>query len=281
MYALSVENEKGEALTLTGSEKYDVVEITGLTTPAAAVNVSEIASVDGATFIGSRVGTRNIVITLNIKPPVEENRIALYRYFRAKRYVKIRYKNDHREVFTEGYVESFENNLFGMVQQPQISVICPDPFWRDVVDTKAVFSDLTALFEFPFSIAAEGVEFSRIERMTSTYINIGEVASGAVIRLHAAAEVVNPTFYNSTTNEFLGLTVTMQAGDIIIINTNAGYKSVTLTRSGTVTNLISSRQNGSKWVQFEPGTNQLSYDASEGQAYLDVTVTAVQKFEGV
>lgn len=281
MFTMSIENEKGETLVLSNSEQYDVIDVQGLTSPAAAVTTSEIAGVDGAVFNSSRIGTRNIVITLNIKPPIEENRIALYKYFRVKRYVKIHYINEHRDVYEEGYIETFENNLFGMTQQPQISVICPNPFWQDVVDTKAVFSDLTALFEFPFSIAAAGVEFSRIDRLTSAYINVGEVPTGVVIHMHASGQVVNPTFYNNTTNEFIGLIATMQTGDLITIDTNVGHKSVTLTRSGTVTNLLSSRQSGSKWVQFEPGENLISYDADDGQSYLDVTVTAVRKFEGV
>lgn len=281
MYTLIVENKRGEQLELTHNENYDVLEVDGLNPPTAAINTVEIANVDGARFNSSRIETRNIVIRLNIKPPIETNRIALYKYFRVKRYIKIYYQNEHRDVFTEGYIETFENNLFGMTQQPQISVICPNPFWQDTHDTHAVFSDLVSLFEFPFSIAVEGIEFSRIERLTSTYINIGEVASGAVIRMHAAAEVVNPTFYNNTTNEFFGVTVTMQTGDLIVIDTNVGHKSVTLIRSGTVTNLLPNRQNGSKWIQFEPGENRISYSADEGQAHLDVTVTAVQKFEGV
>lgn len=282
MFRLFVENEKGDKLELTNSDKYDVIEIDGLNPPVANINLVEIANVDGAHFNSSRIQTRNVVLRLNIKPPIEANRINLYKYFRAKRYVKLSYKNDTRDVYTEGYVETFENNQFDMTQQPQISIICPNPFWKSTNETEVDFSSTSALFEFPFSIPVGGIEFSRINRVTTTYLNAGEVATGAIIKFHATANgITNPVFYNLTTNKFFGLTFEMNEGDEIIINTLQGEKSVSLIRSGTKTNILSARQALSDWIVFEPGVNEISYDADHGQANLRVSVIAVQKFEGV
>ena len=73
----------------------------------------------------------------------------------------------------------------------------------------------------------------------------------------------------------------MQSGDIITIDTQIGEKSVTLTRSGTTTNILYQMASGSTWVQFAPGVNQISYDADAGAANLEVSVTLIQKYEGV
>lgn len=281
MYKLIVENEKGERLELTNSPYFDVLELDGIGSLEAQINTAELANVDGAMYSNSRIHSRNIVITLNIRYPIEENRIKLYKYFRVKRYVKLYYRNDHRDVYTEGYVETFENNLFKNLQQPQISIICPCPFWKSNSDNTVNFSVLSALFEFPFSIPAAGIEFSRINKITTTYINAGNVETGAVIRLHATGEVEDPVIFNRTTGEFFGITVTMTSGDEIVINTQQGEKSVKLTRGGTVTNLLASRTSGSSWLVFEPGENETGYSAESGQSSLDVTVTVVQKFEGV
>lgn len=282
MYTLIVENERGEQLELTHNENYDVLEVIGLNPPTAAINTVEIAGIDGARFNSSRIETRNIVITLNIKPHIETNRLALYKYFRVKRYIKVYYKNEHRNVYAEGYVESFENNPFTQLQQPQISIICPNPFWKSTSDITVDFSNLSALFEFPFSIPSEGIEFSRINKITTTYINAGDVETGGIIKFHAMSnQILNPIFYNRTTGKYFGLNFDMYEGDVITVNTQQGEKSVTLLRNGVTTNLLSQRQNGSSWITFEPGVNEISYGADEGQNGLNVTVTAVQKYEGV
>lgn len=282
MYTLIVENERGEQLELTHNENYDVVEIIGLNPPTAAINTANVAGYDGARFNSSRVEQRNIVITLNIRYPIEANRLALYKYFRVKRYIKIYYKNGSRDVYIEGYVESFENNLFGMTQQPQISIICPNPFWKSIKETYVDFSNLSALFEFPFSISSSGIEFSRINKVTTAYINAGDVETGAIIRFYATSnQILNPIFYNRTTGKYFGLNFDMHEGDVIIINSQQGEKSAALLRNGQTTNILSSRQSGSSWITFEPGENEISYSADEGQNNLNVTVTAVQKFEGV
>lgn len=282
MYTLIVENEKGEQLELTHNENYDIIEVIGLNPPPAAINTVNVAGFDGSRFNSSRIEQRNIVITLNIRPHIETNRLTLYKYFRVKRYIKVYYKNEHRDVYIEGYVESFENNLFGMTQQPQISIICPNPFWKSTDDIIVDFSNLTALFEFPFSIPSAGIEFSRINKITTTYINAGDVETGAIIKFYASSnQILNPTFYNRTTGKYFGLNFDMYEGDVITVNTQQGEKSASLLRGGVTTNILSNRQSGSSWITFEPGENEISYSADEGEANLNVTITAVQKFEGV
>lgn len=282
MYTLIVENERGEQLELTHNKSYDVVEVIGLNPPTAAINTAIVSGFDGSRFNSSRIEQRNIVITLNISCPIEANRLILYKYFRVKRYVKIYYKNGSRDVYIEGYVESFENNIFTRLQQPQISIICPNPFWKSTTDINVEFSNMAALFEFPFSIPSEGIEFSSINKITTTYINIGDVATGAIIKFYANSDqILNPIFYNRTTGKYFGLNFDMYDGDVITVNTQQGEKSVTLLRDGITTNILSNRQSGSTWITFEPGENEISYGADEGQSNLNVTVTAVQKYEGV
>lgn len=282
MYTLIVQNANGDQLNLTENTNYDVLEVTGTNPPPASINTVNVAGIDGSRFNSSRIGQRNIVITLDIKAPIEKNRIELYRYFKVKKYIKIYYQNENRDVYIEGYVESFENNPWSKHQRPQISIICPDPFWKAVNETNIKFSKTIGLFEFPFSIPSGGVEFSRIEKLTTVFVNFGEVAIGAIIEFHAETnQVLNPKFYNRTTNTFFGLNFDMYAGDRIIINTQQGHKSAVLMRNGVSQNLLSDRMENSSWVTFEPGENEISYDADEGSENLNVTVTAVQQFEGV
>lgn len=282
MYRLIVENERGQTLELTGNRNYDVLSVSGTNPPVAAINTVPIVGVDGTRFNSSRTEQRNIVLSLNIQPPIETNRLLLYEFFKVKRWVKLYYKNRNRDVYIEGYVESFENNPWTKLQQPQISIICPQPYWLAKTETRVRFSASNALFEFPFSIPDGGIEFSTVRALTTATINAGEVETGCVITLYADANgVENPKIYNNTTGDFFGVNVTMQAGDVITINSLKGEKSVFLQRGTTKTNLLGDRASGSAWIVLAPELNELTIDAAEGLDKLRATVHLVQKFEGV
>lgn len=282
MYRLIIENEKGEQLELTNNRNYDVIGVTGTNPPVAAINTVNVAGMDGSRYNSSRTEQRNIVITLNIQHPIEENRLTLYKFFRVKRWVKIYYKNNHRDVYIEGYVESLENNPWTQLQQPQISIICPQPYWLSTSETTVRFSNSIALFEFPFSIPADGIEFSTLQNITTATVNAGEIETGCIIQFHATAnQILNPKFYNRTTNKFFGLDFDMYQGDVITVNSLKGEKAVTLLRSGVKTNILSDRTSGSTLLTLVPGENELSFGADEGEANLEASLTLVQKFEGV
>lgn len=282
MYSLAIQNEYGELLNLTGNSAYTVLTVTGTNPPPATINTANIAGVDGTRFNSSKMNQRNIVIKLNIEQPIEQNRLALYRFIRVKRKLRIFYKNSDRDVYIDGYVESIENNPWSRKQQPQISIICPRPYWLSQSETSVDFAETNAMFAFPFSIADGGIPFSGVNIVTDTIINGGEIDTGGIIKIKATSnQIVNPKFYNRTTQTFFGVDVEMQSGDIITIDTQIGEKSVTLTRSGTTTNILYQMASGSTWVQFAPGVNQISYDADEGAANLEVSVTLIQKYEGV
>jgi phage-related protein len=282
VYKLSVENEYGEVLELTDNPDYDVLSVAGLNPPAADINTVAVSGMDGTRYNSARVGQRNIVITLNINGDIEANRINLYRYFRVKHPVRVHYENEHLDVFVDGYIDTFENNLFTMLQQPQISIVCPEPYWKSTSETDVNFDSVAPLFEFAFAIPAEGIAFSELETLQSVYFNAGNIETGAIITFTALANgVKKPTFYNLTTGNFFGVNVTMQSGDIITINTQQGEKAVTLLRGGVKTSIINERTAGSTWLTFIPGENEISFGADEGATSLRVTLQSTQKYEGV
>ena len=279
---MTIENEFGELLPLTNSPDYDVLAVFGLNPAPANINTVAVSGIDGTRFNSARIGERNVVISLNIRGDIESNRIKLYKYFRVKHPIRVHYKNDHLNVFIDGYIDTFENDLFTKLQQPQISIICPNPYWKSITETDVDFDSVTDLFEFPFAIESTGIPFSDLASVTVTYFNAGDVATGGIITFTALANgVKNPVFYNRTNGTFFGLTFTMQSGDVITINTQQGEKGVTLLRGGVKTSIVNSRSTGSTWLVFNPGENEISYGADEGATSLRVTLQSVQKFEGV
>ena len=283
MFTLTVEREDGKRLTLTGFHSAYKVKYTGLGAVDANIITSSLGMVDGEKYNGARVPARNIVLTVYISGNVEANRIRLYRCLTPKSYVKLYYANGTREVYAEGYVEKNEPNQFSATSSNQISIICPSPYLSAI---EAIVQDITNtidLFEFPFAIEEDGVDFSTLDG--SGYVNMhnsGDVSTGAIFRIFAQSPVVGATIYNAITNEFFKIDRTLEAGDMVTINTNKGNKRLTITKStGETVNALNRWAEGSTWLQLAVGDNYIAYTADSGDAAMSVSVEHNDLFVGV
>lgn len=282
MYSLKVKNNRGELLTLTNNPNYTVFKIDGLTPPRATVNSSVNTTTDGSSINSVRLESRNIVIYMVIGGDVEANRINLYKYFPVKKTVALYFSNDSRDIYIEGTVEVIECDLFTNKQVAQISIICPKPYFKDVGNLITSFSDVTGSFEFPFSISANGIEFSmNTANIRQSIINVGDVETGAVIELFANGTVVNPIIYDVMKQTYLKLNFTMLATDKIVINTNVGEKSIELIRNGVKTNALGYMDRSSTWFVLESGDNVFTYDCESGGDMLQITFTTCVLYSGV
>lgn len=284
MYTLKAENENGAILKLSQNEsKYQISSIDGLTSPKANITSTVLANMDGEKFKSSRIEMRNIVLTVRLMGEVETNRIALYDFFDTGKEVKIFYKNGTRNVFIVGVCENVESDFFSQNEEVQISVLCLNPFWKNINATIIDISQTFDNFEFPFAIEKEGVSFSDyFENRDVTIINRGDVETGTKIILTTnSSNVVNPIIYNVLTREFLKLNTTLSVGDEIIINTNKGEKSITKISNGIRTNEINALENGSSWLQLEKGSNIFTYQSEENQNSLRVLFEFNNLYKGV
>lgn len=282
MYTLRVKNDRDEILTLSNNVNYNVYKIDGLAPPKATINSAVNTTIDGSSINSVRVENRNIVIYTTIEGDVESNRINLYRYFPVKRSVTLYFSNGTRDVHIEGVVELIECDFFTSKQVAQISIICPQPYFKAVDELVTGFSDVSSLLEFPFSIANSGVELSAITtNVRKSIINNGDVESGAVIELYAIGTIVNPVIYNVLKRTHLKLNFTMQQSDIIVINTNVGEKSITLIRDGVASNALGYMERSSEWFTLESGDNVFTCDSDNGNSNLQITFTTSLLYSGV
>lgn len=282
MYSLKVENDKGNTLELTGNPNYTVFKIEGLNPPQATINSSANSTYDGSKINSARVESRNIVIYTTIENDVEANRINLYKYFPVKKTIKLYFSNGHRDIYICGTVEIVECDLFTNKQVAQISVICPQPYFKAVDELVSIFSDVSPMFSFPFSISKGGVELSAITtNVRKSIINTGDVETGVVIKLFAIGTVVNPILYDVLKRTHLKLNFTMLPSDTIVINTNIGEKSIELIRDGVSTNALGYMLPDSTWFTLEAGDNVFTYDADSGNNNLQITFTTSVLYSGV
>ena len=288
MYTVKIQNSTGDLIQLYPSSDYMLMSMTGITPADATINATEKASQDGATFNSSRVMPRNIVITFDIRGEgaiVRKRRIELYRYIKTKRPVRVFLANDQRSVYTDGYVERMDDagTIFTQREQFQLSIICPDPFFRDNETGERVisFSAVTGLFNFPFAIASP-IPFSTRERTyLKTIENDGDVPCGVTLRLISNGAISNPWFYNETTGQRMTFDIDLETGDELVVSTVQGHKSATLVRAGEETNVINALSHDSKWITLEPGDNTFYYNADDGATNMQLVFVYNILFEGI
>lgn len=267
MYSLKIENLKGAILELTNNEEnYQVVKIEGLDPPKANIITSEFANGDGSSFQSSKMGNREIVITVYINGEVQKNRERLYKYFRSKEWCKIYYKNDTRNVYIEGYVQAFDVSAFVKKQVAQISILCPNPYFKDMQTIVQSISKIIKKFTFPFSIEIdEPIPFSELElEKVTPVINESESETGLIVNVTFMGTVNKLEIRNVDTGERFIIDYEFIKNDKLIIDCNRGSKKVILTRDAIKYNLIPYRRKGSVFFQLGVGENNFSFLADEG-----------------
>lgn len=266
MFVCKIENTKNNILRLTQNESdFQILSVQGLNPPNAQINTSKIAGLDGSKFNSSTMNERNLVIMIKLRGDIEKNRIRLYSFFRSKEWCKFYYKNNSRDVYIEGYVESVECDLFSNKEIIQVSIICPNPYFKGVEEIIDDISKSLEAFEFPFAINVPGIEFSTVNNSKITNIfNDSENETGVIITIDVLDSMSKIQIKGTSTGETFTLNYDFVKNDRITIDTNKGKKSVSLLRNATTINLFSAVEKGSAFFQLDTGDNFFSYLIDDG-----------------
>ena len=275
MFTCTIENAFGTRVQLTNDEtNYQILSIGGLNPPKVQLNHSTVAVLDGSRFNSARLNERNIVILLKLNGDVESNRLNMYQLFALKHECKFYYKNEHRNVYIAGRVESIECDYFTNKETMQISMICPFPYFKDIDIIVDDISKVIKKFEFPFSIEYDEPEiFSEIEvdKITDIF-NMGESECGIIINIDFIGSVNQMKIINTGNGETFTVNHGFISGDNLVINTNKGEKSVVLTRNGAEINLFAKVARGSTFFNLNRGDNYFSYEADNGDHDQNVSI---------
>ena len=268
MYSLTLENSLKNSIELTHNADYSVLEIQWLNPPTATINTSETSLFDGAKYVSSRANMRSMNIMLAINHKAERNRLALLNVVRTNQKICVRYKNSSRNVFIEGYVENIEIAYFAAKQTIAISILCPEPYFKNASQIINEVSLIVGNFHFPFAIETSApIPFSYYEEsLQVNVINVGDVVCGMTVKIYVGGEVINPKIFNRETREFFGIDYTFKNGDEVTIATQEGQKSVTLLREGKTINIFNYISKSSTWLQLDIGDNVFTYEADENGA---------------
>lgn len=242
------------------TDPVQVRNIDGLGPVKADILSTPFATGDGELFQGSTVGKRNIVMTLGLNPDWQEQTMSslrhqLYRYLLPKAWTKLRFfSDDMPTVDIEGYVESFEPNIFSQDPEIQISVICPKPDFieADAIVYNGLTDDGTNVLEFEYEGTVETGFEVRIDQTPANVSYIGP------LEVHMQQEP-------SAAEIFIVSEITVNGTYYFKLSTirNAKRVSKVAIADGAVTNLLQYMDDESVWPTIKPGTNLFSMVTSE------------------
>ena len=303
IHSITVTNYLGESIKLDlrqpGLSGFVVKSITGLSSGKATINMTEVATSDGAYYNSARLSSRNIVISLQYlwNPTIENMRHLSYKYFPIKKKVTLLFETDTRLAQIEGYVESNEADIFTKEEGSDISIICPNPFFYSAGEhgtQTTVFSGVEPMFEFPFgneSLTQPLLQMGSIQNRTSASIFYdGDAEIGVKISIYALGTASNITIYNSATRQSMVIDTDKIAsitgsgiilGDEITISTVKERKSITLLRDGTTTNILNCLDKNTDWFYLVKGENIFVYEAETGANNLQFRIENQTIYEGV
>lgn len=265
LFTIICENANGDRLNLTDDFNRFITTYSGLNPPNATINSDTIVNKDGSVFSKSKLNERNIVLSIHIRGDVESNRHLLYKIFRSKQYVKLYYQNNHRDVYTEGYIESIECDQFTEDEIMQVSIICHDPYLKDLTDTVVKDEKSIEMFHFPWSITASGIPFGEVLKGTNNDIYYqGDTNIGFILTMEAPyGNVKNPSITDMIHIKQMKLNVEMETGDKIVICTIPGSKSIKWFHDGDEINILGYLTNDSQWLEIDIGENSFQISADE------------------
>lgn len=288
MRSITCKNNNGSAIVFgeTAFTPFLLAHVDGIYSSQEELAISENAMLDGGDYYGSRIPTRNIVLTVTDKPGAryaQANRDTLRSVFTKGSKGTLIYKEDDSERAIDYYVESIKP---GSKRLSIISLLCPDPYFYDVEYSRATVSTWIPDFEFPHEFQADGEELghkidSRIVHIEGTSPN----PVGMIINIMANGQVTNPIIVKLTSGERIKLgdsihPFSMQYGDLVRIITEDGRKNVTLIRDGIEESINQYMSEDSEFFQITYGNNAIGYDAGDGVGNISLEILYRNRYEG-
>lgn len=303
IYTIIATNAKGDSVELDLANPWAggiaVTGASGLGPAEGTINTVNFATSDGALFNSSRIKSRDIELNLKfLGSDIEAVRHKLLRYFRVKHPITLDFITDYRHTYITGHVEKNEIDIFSNSEGADLTIVCPNPFFklRDPVKGKnsVRFTSSTPSFEFEFedpnadsptlmfgdiSSTGETIVVYEGDADTSTVVDIQFLGPAAGVKLY---NTTTQTRINIDTNEIARLLgSTIKAGDRLSISSGVGDKYVKAYRDGKVYNALSALDRDSDWIFLTPGDNLITVRADSGIDNVSAIISYENLYESI
>jgi hypothetical protein len=290
---LTYTNELGDSLEFSTSSVYFCnvsKDATGLAGVDNKIYSTNSAQQHGDTFTGQRIEARDITVKGAINTRDKARAIELRR--KALRILNPELKGELKYEY-QGFTKVIEVRIDDkpdfykkkVLLEYDIAFKALNPFWQDETETKEEIASWVGAWEFPTEIdedSADSMVFGyREESVIVDCYNAGDVSTGMRIKFTALGVLENPMLLNVKTGEFIQINRTMQAGDVITVNTEYGNKGAALERNGEVIDCFKDIDVDSIFMTLGIGDNIYRYDAASGVDNLEVSIYYNPQYLGV
>ena len=278
-------DEFGDSIDLYNDSGIRIVSTDGIGFNAN-ITTTELYLHDGSMFQSSRLSQRGISLVvryIGAKWKHEGNKLRLDRILNSKSELRLRYVTDHMDLYIDCRTEQVNTPPNTSPMVTQISLLCPDPYWRKYGDNSIVFAGVIPLWEFICEIPESGMEFGDIiSRQIHTVYNDGSVDCGAEFEFKVNFVCSTPAIQNIITHEYMQVDCELIPGDVLTICTEQGKKSVTLRRNGVNLDYFNNFYSNRGFIQIHRGENILRYLYSQGNEYsADIVCRFNAKYGGI
>ena len=280
MISISYEGNNN-TIDLVGTPNLIMTGYDGLDQPISETITLSNPNLRGTQYQRSQISDRLISFTFEVFD-VENIRYKLMNVFKSGEKGTLIVKNDFREGKIECVFEEMTFNKWVLPTTCTIFLKATDPYFKGMKEIVTELDNSLELFVLEAYIPEEGIVFGELsEEHSMELVNESDIDVGVKIEIIAHDTVTNPKIYNETTNQFIGLNGTMNAGEKLVITTGTGNKRVLIESGGISTNNINRLAKGSTFFQLKRGTNKLRSEASSGANNMTVYVSYNNEFEAV
>lgn len=287
-YKLIVTNSNGESIDLWNDKEVALTSIDGISMEAE-VHTSVLGESDGSYFNGSHIPERSISIIVQYRIEAidaEKSKLRVYRIFRPKEKITMRFISPNQDVYIEGYIEKCNTPPTNFPMVTQISIKAPDPYFRkSFVEPMQLFGISKRFYFLQEGITLNRICFGNSERSKLVRLDYGgDTSAGVVIRVALNADCGAFRIDNFTVGKYIAMSGEFKEGDVIEISSvpRNGCKYAELTRYGVVSNALAYLDAGSSMWELIPGENVIKFTAdglavtaADVMMYYDVKVGGV------
>ena len=265
-----VQNSIGTELDLSNNDYFYLTEITDQTFFESSIYSTNNAYYDGSIINSLTVNPRSMAFNLIIKSgvDVEDAKRYILQYLKPKKEHTIIWNRNKKVLTIKGVFQGLSMPRWTNKVILQATFYCEVPFWSDKDNTLWRIDDIVELHYFTTSpddmlyFDDTGIVMGVYDlARTRAYENYGDVETGLEITIHALDTVVNPIMYLNSPDNFIGIDDTLEKGDIVVINTERGYKDIL--KNGT--SILSKITQGSTFIQLGLGTNTFTISSADGK----------------
>ena len=297
--SLTYENERGESIVFAPASVFHVNmdDVSGLSDIRSEnFHISSMGQ-DGATFLGSRIESRDIEIVGHINSRGKEETHRLRRRMNSilnpQHRARLIYQLGNFQRVIDCNIVNAPIFIRGeILERFTIQLVCLNPFWREMHETRRDIGEWMGAMEFPYrepddlphglEIPEDGWEIGWREPSVFVVItNRGNVRAGMRVEFRAMGKVVTPHLFDVNTRDFMQFNLELRAGDVLTVSTGFGQKGVTLRRDGETTDAFRFLDPDSRYLQLAVGDNVFRYGADFGDGNLEVSIIHTNLFLGV